>query len=988
MRKVYLFLSLLLVAVWATAQVKSEIKITTSKEYGATLDMWPKSTSKEDAISIDWGDGELKEYNIDPNGMPYFTKVSGRIVGDTIRIFTKLVNLECSEGNVTSLTLIDQPLLTNLLVNDNELTSDKCILDGATNLKVVNLSKNQLTIFDMRPFEKLEMFSANDNESLSTVLFADGNSVLRSIDMANCDISHFYPIHLPGLESLNLSNGSLMELELADYYPNLESLNISGNYISEIDIASCSKLSSFNCSENLLKEINVTQNPELLNLFCGGNQIEELNVSNQPKMTNLGCGENLLKSLDVSKLPSLTSLTCDGNQLKRLDLSNNEFLSRLYCKDNQLEFLDFAGNPRLDYVDCRNNANMTACTLNYMFSTMLSRYRDPYSPNLLIAGSNPEHADTEEINSADMKWMTDVKGDGTAVCDSVVITMMPSENGSYRLEQPSLYGKDYKEVTKKAMAGTPVKVVATPDSDYKYESVTVGGETIADTLFVLKEDAAISVNFKSTFVPYITVDVASGTQMSFALRAAEEDTEVSVDWGDGVESAYTVGMGVSRIDGYAAGTTVKIAGAVIEADFTSYPGMGLWDNQLTGIDISHNDGLVSLSTYMNPVQKLTVGNCLDLEYLDCAYCELDELDVTANTKLVTLLCYGNELTKLDVTKCTQLEELSAKNNQLAELNLSGNTKLVSLDVQNNELEQIDVTQMENLESLAINANKIREIDLANNAELRILTVSGNELTSLNLSHNTKLGKLLCADNKLAALDLSHHTGIYYIDCGGNSMTACALNDLYYGLPEYPELEEPVKGFTLWVKGSDEGTCNDAEHAESLIATGKGWRINYEGDGTGCNEAYITVKEPVNGKIQLMDSNNKEVVSGGKVAKNTVVTVITEPDEGYQVESVKANGKEVVENAFTVLRATDVVAKFTILSGIDMNEKEAITVIGGKNNITFDASAQAEIGIYSMDGVQIQKKTISDNERIDLPAGMYVVTVKTGQANVSKVVVVY
>ena len=69
MRKVYLFLSLLLVAVWATAQVKSEIKITTSKEYGATLDMWPKSTSKEDAISIDWGDGELKEYKISQFGM-------------------------------------------------------------------------------------------------------------------------------------------------------------------------------------------------------------------------------------------------------------------------------------------------------------------------------------------------------------------------------------------------------------------------------------------------------------------------------------------------------------------------------------------------------------------------------------------------------------------------------------------------------------------------------------------------------------------------------------------------------------------------------------------------------------------------------------------------------------------------------------------------------------------------------------------------------
>lgn len=97
MKKIYLLLGLLLIAEWGIAQVKSEIKITTSKEYGDSFEMWPKSTSKEDTIFIDWGDGEIKKYNIDPDGIPYYTKVSGRIVGDTIRIFTQLVDLDCSE---------------------------------------------------------------------------------------------------------------------------------------------------------------------------------------------------------------------------------------------------------------------------------------------------------------------------------------------------------------------------------------------------------------------------------------------------------------------------------------------------------------------------------------------------------------------------------------------------------------------------------------------------------------------------------------------------------------------------------------------------------------------------------------------------------------------------------------------------------------------------------------------------------------------------
>lgn len=963
-----MFLSALSAAAWTTAQVKSEIKITTSKERGTTLDMWPKSASEKDTISIDWGDGTVRKYNIDPDGMPYFTKVSGEVAGDTIRILSELVSLECPEANLTSLSISGQPLLSSLLVNGNELTSDKCMLDGAANLKLADLSKNRLSVLDMRPFGKLEMFSANDNESLSTVLFADGDSALRSIDMANCDISNFYPVHLPGLQSLNLSKGSLMELELAGFYPGLESLNISDNYISEINTDSCFKLSKLDCSNNRLGEINVTRNTELLNLYCNGNQLEELDVSNQPLMTDLNCSKNRLERLDVSKLPNLTALTCDSNRLRRLNLSNNGFLQRLSCKDNELEFLDFAGNPYLDYVDCRNNANMSACTLNYMFSTMMSRDRDPYSPNLLIAGSNPEHSNTDEVNSEDMKWMTDVEGDGTATCDSVGITLIPSENGVYHLEQPSLYGRNYREVTKKAMAGTPVKVVATPDSGYEYESVTAGAETVADTFFILKEDAAISVNFKSALVPYITVDVTAGSQMSFALEAAEENTEVSVDWGNGSEKTYTIGTDMKRIDGNAAGTVVKIAGAVIKADFTSYPDMGLWDNHLTGIDVSHNNSLVSLCTYMNPLKKLTAGNCLNLEYLDCAYCELDELDVTANAKLIKLLCHGNGLTKLNVNNCTHLKELDAKNNRLAELNLSNNTELVSLDVQNNDLGQIDVAQLKDLESLAVNANN---------------------LTSLDLSSNAKLGKLLCADNKLGSLDLSRQDSIFYIDCGGNGMDACALNDLYYGLPEYPGMETPAEDpFTLHVKGSEESTSNDAEHAESLIATSKGWKVDYEGDETGCGEAYITVLEPVNGKIQLKGSNNEDIASGDKVAKNTTVSVITEPDEEYQVESVKANGEDVVDNKFTVLRATEVVAKFTAVLGIDTNEKESVTVMGGKNNISYDASIQAGIGIYSMDGVQIKRLSVSGSGKIELPAGVYVVTVEVGRTNVSKIVAVH
>lgn len=110
----------------------------------------------------------------------------------------------------------------------------------------------------MRPFTNLEFFTASENSSLSTVLFAEGSTSLKNITMNECDISHFYPINLPQLNSLSISKGSLMELEIADFYPSLTSLDVSGNLIQTIDVSKCPQLFTLNVSNNQLTEINVS----------------------------------------------------------------------------------------------------------------------------------------------------------------------------------------------------------------------------------------------------------------------------------------------------------------------------------------------------------------------------------------------------------------------------------------------------------------------------------------------------------------------------------------------------------------------------------------------------------------------------------------------------------------------------------------------------------------------------------------------------------
>lgn len=989
MRKLYYLLGLLLVSLAGYGQRTSELKITTSKVYGDSFDMWPKSTSKEDAIIVDWGDGERKSYNIDPNASSYFGKVSGKIVGDTIRIFTQLTALDCSDGQVTSLTCIDQPLLANLNARDNELTADYLDLSGALNLETIELSANQLTRMDMRPFEKLKFFTASDNENLATVLFPDGSEALEQITMSNCDISHFYPIELPNLTSLLLGNNALADLEIDSHYPNLSALNISDNeYIMEINVSQCSKLTELNCSNNMISELNTSHCPELISLYCSDNRLTELNLSNNAKLTRVSCAKNQLTELNVSMLPLLMDLTCNGNQLSRIDVSKNEFLKNMICSDNLFEFLDFTNNSRLSKVDCRNNANMTACTVNYMFSTLWALSRDVYSANLLVEGCNAEHADASMVTSSDYKWKTDIACDGTAVCDSVVINLMPAENGTYKLEQPTAFGQKYKEITTKAMVGTPVKVVATPAEDYAYHSVSVNEVTVKDTLFCVKETSTIQVNFKSTIVPYILVDVKSNTDMSFALETPEDDTEVLIDWGDGVQKSYTVNSKETRIDGNSKANYVKITGPVVSANFESYPGIGIWDNELQGVDVTHNPNLTYLSLYMNPVRSLDVSKCPDLYYLDCSYCELDELNVTHNAKLESLLCFGNNLSTLDVRENPLLYELNARNNKLPALDLIANPLIEDLDVQNNALTSLVVTGMKNLVTLYASNNQLPVLDISENEQLQILNVSGNKLSELDLSHNLLLVKLYCGHNNIRHLDLSNHPAICYIDCSSNGMTACDLNDLYYSLPEYPTLEKPLKEiYTLVVNDNDADNQNAPDHAESILANAKGWKINYEGDGSGCDEAYITIKDTENGTVKVQDANKQEILSGHKVAKNSVLDVIATPAAGYVIESMKANGAAIVNNQFTVTRATDVVVKFTFGTGISDVNEETVTVRSGRDAVFVESTVNALITVYDMNGKQLYSREIAGKETIHLPAGTYIVTASNNGEKISKKVTV-
>ena len=295
--------------------------------------------------------------------------------------------------------------------------------------------------------------------------------------------------------------------------------------------------------------------------------------------------------------------------------------------------------------------------------------------------------------------------------------------------------------------------------------------------------------------------------------------------------------------------------------------------------------------------------------------------------------------------------------------------------------------MADLKQLYLSNNEIKNIDLKNNTNLLDLSVLKNKLTSLDLSKNVLLEKLDAAENTLDGLDLSTNKSVWYIDVRGNKWNACQLNDFYYSLPQYVDPGPDVSGSTtptkLWVaSGANE---NDVEHSETLIAKAKLWVMNIteNGDGTGCNEAYITILPYENGEVTVKDAGNNVVKSGSKVQKNTEITVNATPANGYTVLSMKANGQDIADNKFVVKQATEVAVKFSLASSICGFERVVATAEGGNHVINIYTNSEVKATVLGANGKVLFSDTLSADTSIGFPTGIYIVTLQNGTDTVTR-----
>ncbi|WP_418313287.1 leucine-rich repeat domain-containing protein [Porphyromonas sp.] len=973
-----------------TAQTP-EIQIKSDKAFGTEITIYPKTKSYDTPIIVDWGDGNTESYNVDPNGSGYFAKVSGSVKGKTIRILSSLTSLEATELEITSFVATGQTELKYLDLSKNKLTKDNFALNEDAPLENLNLKENDFAVLDLRSYTSLEAIDISGNPRLGSVLVPEGSRTLERISANDCDISHFYPVSLPALTMLSLDNNSLMDLEIDDNYPKLSSLSISHNEISELDVTKLPLLYKLEINYNHISRLNLKNNPELTNLFCNKNQLTNLDLSANTKLTSIACDSNALTTLDVSMLTKLTSLSCAGNQITLLDLTQAPYMSRLTAHSNQLTFLDFSACYQLQYLDIRSNPTMTPCAINYMLRSMWDNPRKPYGDNfnLLLKGSNAETSDAGLIKD---NWKADVEGDGKTKCDSVSVILIQTEGKVTLLERMIDTDQSLQPIGESVLAGTPlyVQIDEIPEGK-EYLGVKVNGTLIKEHIFVVTQDPT---NVEPIFTKPSMMQMGTkvGHDISFALVAPQEGTEILIDWGNGVPERNIIGQTTKRLDGKALGDYIKVSGPIIEADLSSYPGQGIWDNEFTSLKIVQPD-LQVLYTYMNPIGSIDLKDCPNLILLDVAYTEISELDLTHCLQLDTLLCYGNNLSKLDLSKLTGLRKLDAKANQLTSIDLSSCVKLGYLDLQSNQLSEIDLSMLTGLHTLALGDNKLSKIDLANQPEIETLLVNDNQLKELDLSKLTQLATLYCNGNQLTKLDLSNQPQLQMLQAYGNQLTACDVNDLYASLCSYPKGVTLQMPYSLYITNDKSNPDNDAQHADPTIATIKGWRVNTAGDASGCDQVYVEVAPTTHGEIQLADKQGNVIkpvwstlpthIGYHKVNKDQEIDLIVKPEDGYTIDRLTANGEQISGTSLTPQRYTRINALFKLDNAVIAPAQSHCIAITSEGITTL--ADLAMLTILTIDGQTYYHQPIDRGELVTLPQGSYLVTAQAVAAGETEVI---
>lgn len=1009
---------------------------------------WVEGTVSGSAITIS---GKITEFKM----------TSAELTSATVEYMSDLKKLELQDNKLSAFELKSYSPLEVLNLKNNILSNspgDNPTL-GLENcnahLTELNLSSNaELKCLDIRSLETIESLYINDCPKFASIFICApeaSQATLRQISINNCSLTNFYPVSLPSLRKLELDNNQLMTIgttnpfELGDY-PNLIWLSLKGNkYLSDIDLSKSPLMEQLWIDHCAFDRINVSVCPELFNLNCGYNNIETIDLGANTSIKSLTVAGNPISKLATEALTSLTDLNISETRISYVNLINAFYLQTFNASGSDISFVDFNGTQpqRMTKVDLSNCKNFTGESMSYTLQT-LQQSKKTSKTNLFLSGSNAEHSNTAYVTGPDMGWICDISGDNTARHAALSVTLADAtdsgENKTGRIERLyplKAYSLDYDldvmettggkfiisqwqpfyfqtiaSVGTTALKGVPVNIHDYPGEGMRFKSVTVNGKEIFAKDFIITEPSTIKVNF-TTAEPCARFTVANGQKLSFLVNTSTEGGCVEVDWGTGTRTKYTgqygykIGqtqIGGTRIEGNATGDYFTIYGDIAAIDVSGYGDMadmfGVWDNHITGADITNCPDLKFFNAHWNPISDIDLSRNSELEILRLSYTGLKDIDLSHNNNLLWLEMYSDGfggdgiamLENIELGDKKRLQYLDLKNNRLTSLDVSGCTYLRWLKVQNNNIAAIDVSKNMYLEELNVNRNGLATLDLSGNPMLKSLSADGNKLHGIDVSGHSSLTDLSLNNNYITELDLRSNASLLSLGISGNGLTAEQLNDIYYNLPTRiapeDEDESTITKANLLVKQSGDRAENAATTSDTSIAYDRKWKPNVEGNNSGPETAYLDLQPTVYGTFKVTDEKGTEYAHGSKVPKYTRLKIEATPNNGYEFKSYTLNGEAPIESTTFEMPGiyTKLSVNFAKSSGIEGATTSGTGISVTANGIAVSAD-KAHVSVYTASGVCVSSFDVAGEAEAMLAPGYYIVVAESGGSSECRPVIV-
>ncbi len=177
-------------------------------------------------------------------------------------------------------------------------------------------------------------------------------------------------------------------------------------------------------------------------------------------------------------------------------------------------------------------------------------------------------------------------------------------------------------------------------------------------------------------------------------------------------------------------------------------------------------------------------------------------------KFTLFYCSLNNLTSVDVSHNESLEQLSCDQNNLTALDISQNPNLKKLYCNTNKIEgTLDCTHSPQLEELYCFDNKFRDIRLSGLAKLKELWCNRCQLETLDLTDCKALTQLICFTNEIKTITLSSAPNLQKVHCHDNRMSREAMEQMMQALPTHDQIAG--EAFVIDSEApSEENHCTD------------------------------------------------------------------------------------------------------------------------------------------------------------------------------------